>query len=143
MMRQLVVHTTSPTPPYEQIRAQLDDLIRSGGLAAGQRLPPVRQLAADLGLAVGTVARAYRELELTGQLRSRRGGGTRVADAPASNDPAERQRALDAQADLYVAAARRLGATDEELTASVHRAVLPTMTHTDLRRSPAAPTRRA
>ena len=92
---------------------------------------------------MGTVARAYRELELTGQVRSRRGGGTRVADAPASNDPAERQRALDAQADLYVAAARRLGATDEELTASVRRAVLPTMTHTDLRRSPAAPTRRA
>jgi DNA-binding transcriptional regulator YhcF (GntR family) len=120
MIPQLVVDTTSPIAPYEQIRAQLDDLIRDGGLNAGQRLPPVRQLAADLGLAVGTVARAYRELELTGQVRSRRGGGTRVADASAL----ERQRALDAHADVYVAAARRLGATAEDLIAAVRRATI-------------------
>jgi DNA-binding transcriptional regulator YhcF (GntR family) len=121
MMRQLVIHTASPTPPYEQIRSQLDDLIRTGGLAAGERLPPVRQLAADLGLAVGTVARAYRELELSGQVCSRRGGGTRVAAHPASNDPTHRQQALEAQATMYVAVARRLGASDEELIASVRR----------------------
>ena len=121
-MRELVIHTAGPVPPYEQIRSQLDDLIRTGGLAAGERLPPVRQLAADLGLAVGTVARAYRELELSGQVRSRRGGGTRVADRPVPNDPADRERALDAHATVYVASGRRLGATDEELIASVRRA---------------------
>jgi GntR family transcriptional regulator len=120
-MHQLTIHTASPIPPYEQIRAQLDDLIRTGRLAAGERLPPVRQLAADLGLAVGTVARAYRELELSGQVRTRRGGGTLVAERPASDDPADRHHALAAQATIYVTAARRLGATDEELIDSVRR----------------------
>ena len=46
-----------PTPPYEQLRRQLTELISAGVLAPGDRLPPLRQLAADLGLAVGTVAR--------------------------------------------------------------------------------------
>jgi GntR family transcriptional regulator len=122
MMRQLIVHTTSPVPPYEQIRSQLDELIRTGGLLPGERLPPLRQLAADLGLAVGTVARAYRELELAGQVSSRRGGGTRVADRPASDDRTDPVRALEGHAAVYVAAARRLGASDEDLIATVRRA---------------------
>ena len=79
---ELVVVTADPTPPYEQLRRQLDGLIRSGVLPAGSRLPPLRQLAGDLGLAVGTVARTYRELETAGLIRSRRGGGTRVAEPP-------------------------------------------------------------
>lgn len=76
------VDTTSQVPPYEQIRAQLAALIRTGRLAEGERLPTVRQLAADLGLAPGTVARAYRELEATELIRTRRGAGTRVAALP-------------------------------------------------------------
>ncbi|MEU0008023.1 GntR family transcriptional regulator [Streptomyces sp. NPDC006314] len=76
------VDTTSPVPPYEQIRAQLADLIGSGRPAEGERLPTVRQLASDLGLAAGTVARAYRELETASLIRTRRGAGTRVALSP-------------------------------------------------------------
>ena len=52
------IDTTSPVPPYEQLRAQLHDLVAGGELAAGTRLPPIRQLAGDLGLAVNTVGRA-------------------------------------------------------------------------------------
>ncbi len=52
----------SPTPPYEQIRAQLATMIEAGTLAAGTQLPPIRQLAADLGLATNTVARAAERL---------------------------------------------------------------------------------
>ena len=66
-------------PPFEQIREQLTDQIRSGALAAGTRLPSVRQLAGDLHLAAGTVARAYSELESDGLLESSR-TGTRVRD---------------------------------------------------------------
>ena len=107
----VTVDVLDPTPPYEQLRRQLADLIGSGVLSPGDRLPPVRQLAADLGLAVGTVARTYRELELAGYVRSRRGGGTRVATtAPAPPTPAasprggrrglpRRARALGATAD--------------------------------------------
>ena len=119
----LTVDTASPVPPYEQIRAQLAQLIGHRILAPGDRLPPVRQLAADLGLAVGTVARAYRELELAGQVRSRRGGGTTVAATAVTSTPAERSRLLTTYAATYVAQARQLGFDDDGLLAAVHRAV--------------------
>ncbi|WP_436521044.1 GntR family transcriptional regulator [Actinoplanes sp. HUAS TT8] len=120
MTAQLRVDTTSPVPPYEQIRAQLAHLIGLGTLPARERLPPVRQLAADLGLAVGTVARAYRELELTGLVTSRRGGGTRVADVPRPTRPA----GLAGQAADFVAAARRAGASDDQVLTAVRQALL-------------------
>jgi len=117
----LTVDTAGPVPPYEQIRAQLADLIRHGVLEPGDRLPPVRQLAADLGLAVGTVARAYRELEVAGEVRTRRGAGTRVAVARVSS-AGERDRLLDGYADSYVAQARRLGVDDRGLVRAVQQA---------------------
>ncbi|RKO25494.1 GntR family transcriptional regulator [Pseudarthrobacter phenanthrenivorans] len=58
----ITVDLHSPTPPYEQIRSQISSLA-SGTLVPGSRLPTVRSLAADLGIAAGTVARAYKELE--------------------------------------------------------------------------------
>jgi GntR family transcriptional regulator len=82
----LRVDLDDPTPPYEQLRRQLVGMIAAGDLRVGDRLPPLRQLAGDLGLAVGTVARSYRELEAAGLVTSRRGGGTRVAATPAPPD---------------------------------------------------------
>lgn len=78
----VAVDLASSTPPYEQIRAQIAAAIDSGQLEEGVRLPSMRALAADLGVAIGTVARAYRELEGTGLVASRRRLGTVVA-APA------------------------------------------------------------
>ena len=116
----ITVDTTSGVAPYEQIRARLDALIVAGRLEPGQRLPPVRQLAVDLGLATGTVARAYHELELAGRVRTSRGGGTRVV---APDRPAQGRGELVAPAEAYVRAGRRLGASDQELIAAV-RAVI-------------------
>ncbi|MEU5532761.1 GntR family transcriptional regulator [Streptomyces sp. NPDC020362] len=116
------VDTTSHVPPYEQIRAQLAGLITTGRLPEGERLPTVRQLAADLGLAAGTVARAYRELEAASLIRTRRGAGTRVAPLPAPAhrpDPAE----IAALAREFVGRARALGATEEAVTAAVRAAL--------------------
>jgi len=73
----IVLDDDDPTPPFEQIRSQLVDHIRSGTVVGGQRLPSVRQLAADLRIAAGTVARAYSALESEGLLESSR-TGTRV-----------------------------------------------------------------
>jgi DNA-binding transcriptional regulator YhcF (GntR family) len=112
-----------PVPPYEQIRAQLADLIRAGRLPAGERLPPVRQLATDLGLATGTVARAYRELEQAGLLASRRGGGTRVSSSLAEPPERERQRLVELRASELVAFARRIGASDDEMLAAIRSAL--------------------
>ncbi|WP_319461993.1 GntR family transcriptional regulator [Micromonospora sp. RTP1Z1] len=117
----LRVDTDDPTPPYEQLRRQLVDLIHSGVLHPGERLPPLRQLAGDLGLAVGTVARTYRELETAGLVRSRRGGGTRVADRVATAPADERRRALDRHAAAYLRQARLLGADRESALDALRR----------------------
>lgn len=65
-------------PPFEQVRAQLADRIRGGDLAGGHKLPSIRQLAGDLRIAPGTVARAYAALEADGLIESSRASGTRV-----------------------------------------------------------------
>jgi DNA-binding transcriptional regulator YhcF (GntR family) len=75
----LVVDPRSATPPFEQIRVQIIDLVRSGDLAPETRLPTVRKLASDLGLAPNTVARAFRELERDGVVETRGRHGTFVA----------------------------------------------------------------
>ncbi len=74
------------TSPADQIRDQVRGLITTDQLPAGEALPSVRQLAKDLGVAPGTVAKAYRSLERDGLLQTRVGGGTRVHPA-ASKTP--------------------------------------------------------
>lgn len=114
----IVVDPDDPTPPYEQLRRQIGDLIGAGSLRPGDRLPPLRQLAGDLGLAVGTVGRAYRKLEAEGLLVSRRGGGTRVA-ATTRFPEDERRRRLAALTASYLARAHALGASESEIRASL------------------------
>ncbi len=80
------VDPESAVPPFEQIRSQLHDQIRSGVLPAGQRLPSIRQLAGDLRIAPGTVARAYAELESAGLLETSRALGTRVRSGQVADD---------------------------------------------------------
>lgn len=117
----ITLDTADSTPPFEQVRRQVAALITSGALEEGSRLPTVRQLAADLRVAPGTVARAYKELETEGLVVTRRGGGTRVA--PGRTLSAEHRREhLEELARQYVAAARRLGADDAELGAAVEHA---------------------
>jgi DNA-binding transcriptional regulator YhcF (GntR family) len=79
----LRVRTDSPVPPYEQLRAQIATMVASGVLAPGARLPTIRQLASDLGLAGGTVTRAYRELERDGVITGRGRHGAYVRERPA------------------------------------------------------------
>ena len=74
----IVIDASSPMPPYEQLRAQLARQIQDRSLAVGTRLPTIRRLAADLGLAVNTVGRAYRELEEAGLIETRGRAGSFV-----------------------------------------------------------------
>ncbi len=121
MTVELRLDPEDPTPPYEQLRRQLSAVIQSGILAPRARLPTVRQLAADLGVAAGTVMRAYAALEGEGLLVTRRGGGTAVSDAPPALSDEDRVRRLAELATTLVAQARRLGATDEEIRRTVER----------------------
>ena len=94
----ITVDPGSATHPTEQIRSQLGDQILSGELAGGQRIPSIRQLAADLRVAPGTVAKAYAQLESEGLLETSRGRGTHIV--PGKGHPAGVRRA----AEKYVAA---------------------------------------
>ena len=114
----------SPTPPYEQIRLQISALIAAGGLTAGTRLPAVRSLAADLGLAAGTVARAYKELEQSGLIETRRRNGTVVVGLPAYGAPdagrpapARPRRKWVPPSNISSRLATKAGLPDEELLA--------------------------
>lgn len=115
-MTMLRIDPTVDVPPYEQLRRQLTNQIRTGQLPAETRLPAVRRLAADLGIAPGTVARAYKELEAEGYLVTRGRNGTLVAPFAAGVDSEVQQ--LTTQ---YVAAMRDLGVDVETIIAAVHR----------------------
>lgn len=80
----MMITLSGSAPPTEQIRDQIRGLIASARLAADERLPSVRQLAQDLGVAPGTVAKAYKALESEGYLVARTGGGTRVSRSAAT-----------------------------------------------------------
>ena len=111
----LEVDPDSAVPPYEQLREQVTALVLAGALAPGDRLPAIRQLANDLGLAGGTVARAYRELESDGVVTTHGRHGTVVAGPP--RHPAPPAELLTAARD-YAARVAPTGATlDEALTA--------------------------
>jgi DNA-binding transcriptional regulator YhcF (GntR family) len=113
------VDTGSPVPPYEQVRAQIATMIGTGVLPPGVQLPPIRQLAADLGLAANTVARAYRELELAGLVTSRVRHGTTVTLRRPSLPRAELRRRLTEAARSYAALTRQLGIPPDEAEAAV------------------------
>jgi DNA-binding transcriptional regulator YhcF (GntR family) len=99
----LRVDADAAQPLFDQLRSGIIGCIRDGRLPAGSRLPTVRDLAARLGLAANTVARAYRELETAGILETRGRFGTFVA----RTDPVD--AAMAAAAHAYMDATRALG----------------------------------
>ena len=103
----LHIDPSGRTPVYEQIREQLATRIATADLPAGTKLPTIRALAAQLGLAVNTVAHAYRELESAGLIVTRPRHGTIVA----TGDTVKAR--LREAALAYVSVARQLGVTPE------------------------------
>lgn len=98
------IHPGTGEPPYEQIRSQIQHLVHTGELLRGARLPTVRRLAADLGLAANTVARAYRQLEADGVVETRGRAGTVIAP---TNDRARSE--AESAAVTFAALTTRLG----------------------------------
>ncbi|WP_159565977.1 PLP-dependent aminotransferase family protein [Budvicia diplopodorum] len=73
------INTAHPLPVYRQIYLRLKEAIIAGNLKPGERLPSMRVLASDLGLARGTVENAYAMLIGEGYLESHGQSGTRVS----------------------------------------------------------------
>ena len=103
----------SPVPPYEQLRSQITTMVATGVLPQGARLPPIRQLARDLGVATATIARVFRELERD-QITTRGRHGTFVLDAPTQAAGAERDQRLAAAAHSFAVQARQLDIDPEQ-----------------------------
>lgn len=121
MTLKIVIDTDAATAPYEQLRGQISEQARSGALPVGYRLPTVRGLAEQLGLAANTVAKAYRALEADGVIETRGRGGTLIA---AVGDAADRRAAQAAQG--YAEEVKRLGLSRAEALAAVNDALRAT-----------------
>jgi GntR family transcriptional regulator len=65
-------------PLYQQVVDEIKSLIAGGELPEGASLPPVRQVAADLGVNLNTIAYAYRQLQKEGLVKIRHGAGAVV-----------------------------------------------------------------
>lgn len=114
----LQIDPASDRPPFEQVRVGIIDLIESGELLSGERLPTVRALASRLGVAANTVARSYRELEAAGVIETRGRQGSFIK--------AGRHDALDAgfaAAKQYVETAHELGLDDPVIVEILNRAL--------------------
>lgn len=106
-MEPLSIDPAAPEPPFEQLRARIAARTASGELEPGEKLPTVRALAAEVGLAVNTVARVYRELEADGVVVTEGRRGTFAASGGVG-------REVHAEAARYAMAARRAGLSRSE-----------------------------
>ncbi|GAA5230236.1 GntR family transcriptional regulator [Arthrobacter cryoconiti] len=102
--RKWTLDPESSVPPFDQVRLRILDLAASGALAAGTKLPSVRSLATNLGIAVNTVARAYRELEQAGIVATAGRSGTLITSG--GDVIAEK---VAAAADVFAAVVREVG----------------------------------
>lgn len=109
------IDTSGDEAPFEQVRRQIAEGAADGSFAAGHRLPTVRALAAELGLAVNTVAKAYRALESDGVIETQGRGGTFVASRRTPDG------ATDDAARAFVLEARRQGLSRDEAVRLLER----------------------
>jgi GntR family transcriptional regulator len=115
----ITVTLHSTVPLQEQLVAELKRLLATGKLRLGDELPPVRQLAADLGINWNTVARAYRELTESGLLASSRGRGTVVIATVerSRGKPSEEKKRIEQVLAAALAEAKLAGLEEAEARA--------------------------
>jgi GntR family transcriptional regulator len=115
-----LIDPKSGVPFYRQIIEQVKFAIARGGLAPGEQLPTVRQLAVDLSVNPNTVIRAYRELEIEGVLDTQQGSGTYVGQEKPRVDELEKQRMLDQILTELLARAGGYGFTVDDVLEGLH-----------------------
>ncbi|SDP26091.1 GntR family transcriptional regulator [Actinacidiphila guanduensis] len=120
MSLKITIDPDAATAPYEQLRGQIAEEARAGLLPVNYKLPTVRGLAEQLGLAVNTVAKAYRALEEDGVIETRGRHGTYIAAGDAH------AREVAAAAGAFADRARRLGLDRQAALAAVEEALRAT-----------------
>jgi GntR family transcriptional regulator len=116
------IDLNKPQPLEEQITAALRQALAQGTLAPGDDLPPVRQLAGDLGVHWNTVARAYRRLADEGLLSVRRGKGA-VARTPPRAAPRLSRHSVRERFSSTVAEALLGGLSTDDISQVFHEAL--------------------
>lgn len=112
---EIVLSNSSDKPIYEQIAAQIRDAVAAGQLAAGEQLPSIRALAAQLRISAITTKRAYQDLEAQGYVTTIPGKGCFVAEQNLDLLREERLRRVEASLARAVCDARACGLSDDEL----------------------------
>ena len=107
------INFRDPRPIYEQVKEGFRQLILSGALAADEKMPSVRELAAGLAINPNTIQRAYRELEQEGYICSVPGRGSFVLER--SGAAAVRRKELLAKLEELVKQLRMLGMSEDEI----------------------------
>ncbi len=102
-------------PIYRQIVSQVRYLIASGQLEVGAELPPIRNLAQQLGVTPNTIVKAYDTLHAEGLLVKKQGAGTYVSDLTSPIRKIEQRKILSQRADSLLAEARQLNFSFEEV----------------------------
>jgi DNA-binding transcriptional regulator YhcF (GntR family) len=121
---QVQIDDASDRSIYQQIIDQITEAIATGALRPGERLPTVRQLADELDVAPGTVARSYSELERRSLVVTEGARGTRVAEPAAAPGPdLDRPEALAGLLRPVAVAAFHLGASAAELRTALEVAM--------------------
>ena len=111
------ISTGSNEPIYMQIVSQISEAIAKGEISAGQKLPAVRKLAAELVINPNTVAKAYSELEQAGLITTKTGSGTFVNDPKLRTIDAANINILAERMDSIVARGINLGINASDLAA--------------------------
>jgi GntR family transcriptional regulator len=118
------VRPESGEPIYQQLIRQITHAITSGALKPGDRLPTIRQLAAEQVVNPNTVARAYRGLERDGLVESGPRRGTFVNFDPPKLMAKERRSRIKPHLDSLVAEARVLGFSADEIRTLLDQALV-------------------
>jgi DNA-binding transcriptional regulator YhcF (GntR family) len=119
----VTVDTGSVIPIGEQLRSQLEQLIVSGRLSPGEKLPAIRHLAADLGISKGTVAKVYEQLTDDGLISgATRNGTTVTGSVTAKQQAARKQELINQAAAEFARVMRNLGLNTQDATTAFWRA---------------------
>ena len=113
------INFRDPRPIYAQVKEGFRQLILSGALAAGEKIPSVRELAGQLAINPNTIQRAYRELESEGYICSAPGRGSFVLERSAA--ASARRSELLAELDERARELRMLGMSTEELIEHIRK----------------------
>ena len=108
---QIEIDSTDGVPIYLQLVHQIKYLIATGRIAAGQQLPSVRKLSEQLIVNPNTIAKAYRELELTGIVVTRPGAGVFISDTASPLARKEQHQLLITKVDEVILESRHLEMT--------------------------------